>query len=165
MKFHEKLQNLRKNAGMTQLELAEKLMVSRQAISKWETGNATPDLENIIPICDLFDVSLDYLARDTHIVETEEVEQNITEKMVCQEDKKARFRKRAVNITLIIALVVILQFVGWRMNLVAITLIPVLWGVFCGVLYWGGRKILALLSKYVWKGEEIHRSLRKINES
>lgn len=113
----------------------------------------------------MFDVSLDYLARDTHIVETEEVEQNITEKMVCQEDKKARFRKRAVNITLIIALVVILQFVGWRMNLVAITLIPVLWGVFCGVLYWGGRKILALLSKYVWKGEEIHRSLRKINES
>ena len=38
MKFHEKLQNLRKNAGMTQLELAEKLMVSRQAISNWETG-------------------------------------------------------------------------------------------------------------------------------
>lgn len=40
MKFHEKLQNLRKNAGMTQLELTEELMVSRQAISKWETGNA-----------------------------------------------------------------------------------------------------------------------------
>ena len=39
MKFHEKLQNLRKNAGMTQLELAEKLMVSRQAISKWESDN------------------------------------------------------------------------------------------------------------------------------
>lgn len=72
MKFHEKLQNLRKNAGMTQLELAEKLMVSRQAISKWETGNAVPDLENIISICDLFGVSLDCLVRDTGIVETEE---------------------------------------------------------------------------------------------
>lgn len=164
MKFHEKLQNLRRNAGMTQLELAEKLMVSRQAISKWETGTAIPDLENIIPICDLFDVSLDYLARDTHVVETEEVKQNITEKKVCQEDKKTRFRKKAVKITLIIALIVIILFVGWKKNLAAITTILILWGSFFGVLYWSGRKILAFLSKFAWKGEEIHQTLGKNKE-
>lgn len=161
MKFHEKLQNLRKDAGMTQLELAEKLMVSRQAISKWETGNAIPDLENIISICDLLGVSLDYLVRDTYVVETEEIVQNPTEKIVRQEYKKTRFKKRIV---LIIALIVIILLVGWKMNLVATTVIPIIWGGFCGALYWSGRKLLALLSKYVRKGEEIYQALIRINE-
>lgn len=146
MKFHDKLQNLRKNAGMTQLELAEKLMVSRQAISKWETGNTIPDIENIISICDLFGVSLNYLVRDTHVVETEEM----------QECKKTRFKKRIV---LISALIVIILFVGWKMNSVAVTVISIILGGFCSALYWSGRKLLVLLSKYVRKREEIRQAL------
>ena len=43
MKFHDRLFQLRKKEGLTQAELAEKLNVSRQAISKWEMGTATPD--------------------------------------------------------------------------------------------------------------------------
>lgn len=160
MKFHEKLQNLRKNAGMTQLELAEKLMVLRQAISKWETGNAIPDVENIISICDLFRVSLDYLVRDTQVVETEEIVQNTTEKIVRQEHKKTRLKK----IVLISALIVIILLVGWKMNLVATTVILIIWGGFCGALYWSGKKLLALLSKYVRKGEEIYQALITTNE-
>lgn len=143
MELCEKLQNLRKNAGMTQLELAEKLMVSRQAISKWETGNAIPDLENIISICDLFGVSLDYLVRDTYVVETEEIIQN-TKNIVRQGCKKKGFKKKIV---LVFILIVIILFAGWKMNLVAVTVIPVIWAGFCGGLYWGGRKIFALLSK------------------
>lgn len=161
MKFHEKLHNLRKNAGITQVELAERLMVSRQAISKWETGNAIPDLENIISICDLFDVSLDYLVRDTHIVETEEIVQNTTKKRVQQEYKKTIFKKKIV---LIIALIFIIFLVGRKMNLLATTVILIIWGGFFGVVYWSGRKLLALLSKYVRKGEEIYQALITINE-
>lgn len=64
MKFHEKLFGLRKQAGMTQSDLAEKLNVSRQAVSRWEMGTAKPEVDTLVAISDLFDVSLDYLLRD-----------------------------------------------------------------------------------------------------
>lgn len=64
MKFSEKIYLLRKEAGMTQSELAEALHVSRQSISKWEMGTAMPDMVNIIAISKIFLVSIDYLIHD-----------------------------------------------------------------------------------------------------
>jgi len=61
MDFCNKLQSLRKQADLTQDELALKIGVSRQAISKWESGNAYPDLNNIQTICSFFSVSADTL--------------------------------------------------------------------------------------------------------
>lgn len=72
MKFHEKIFGLRKQAGMTQSELAEKLNVSRQAVSRWEMGSAKPEVDTLIAMCDLFGVSLDYLLRDITDVTKEE---------------------------------------------------------------------------------------------
>jgi Predicted transcriptional regulators len=63
MNFSEKLQELRKNNGLSQEELAEKCNVSRQAVSKWESGQGYPELEKLIKLCDLFEVNLDYLVR------------------------------------------------------------------------------------------------------
>lgn len=63
MKFNEKLQSIRKNAGMTQTDLAEKLNVSRQAVSRWEMDSAMPDIENLIAMSDLFGVTLDDLLK------------------------------------------------------------------------------------------------------
>lgn len=59
MNTGEKINQIRKMAGMTQEELAEKMHVSRQTISKWETGASSPDLENAISLCTLFQLSLD----------------------------------------------------------------------------------------------------------
>ena len=56
-----KLYELRKNAGLSQEELAEKLGVSRQAVSKWECGESLPDTDNLITISKLYGVSLDAL--------------------------------------------------------------------------------------------------------
>lgn len=64
MIFSEKLQLLRKNKGLTQEELAEKLSVSRQAVAKWESGQVYPDIFNLIQISNLFNVTVDYLVRD-----------------------------------------------------------------------------------------------------
>lgn len=61
--FSNNLYSIRKQAGMSQEELAERLNVSRQAISKWERGEAQPDTDNLIAISELFDVSLDWLVR------------------------------------------------------------------------------------------------------
>ena len=60
----EKLFKLRKNSGLSQEQLAEQLHVSRQAISKWESGTAVPESEKLITISNYFGVSLDYLLKD-----------------------------------------------------------------------------------------------------
>lgn len=64
MSLPEKLLSLRKQNGFTQMELAEKLHVSRQAISRWEVGAAAPSTENLKELSALYDVSVDYLLGD-----------------------------------------------------------------------------------------------------
>lgn len=61
MNFGEKLQALRKARGWSQEELAGQIHVSRQTLSKWESGGAVPDTENVIALSRLFGVSTDYL--------------------------------------------------------------------------------------------------------
>ncbi len=64
MKLHEKIYYCRKKAGYSQEDMAEKLGVSRQAVSKWETGEAVPELAKFTAIAKLFDVSTDWLLCD-----------------------------------------------------------------------------------------------------
>ncbi len=64
MRFEEKLIQLRKANALTQEQLAEKLNVSRQAVSRWESGESAPDMYNLSAICRCFGVSSDYLIND-----------------------------------------------------------------------------------------------------
>ncbi len=64
MSLSDKLQTLRKQAGLSQEQLATQLYVSRQAISKWENGESIPEVENVIQLSKLFGVSTDYLLLD-----------------------------------------------------------------------------------------------------
>ncbi len=64
MNFSEKLQLLRKSKGYTQGRLAEELNVSRQAVTKWESGLVYPDIETLIQISNYMHVTVDYLVRD-----------------------------------------------------------------------------------------------------
>ena len=61
MEFNIKLKNLRKNNGLTQDELADKLYVSRTAVSKWESGRGYPNIESLKAISKLFEVTVDEL--------------------------------------------------------------------------------------------------------
>lgn len=61
MDFNNRLYELRKQKGLSQEELANKLNVSRQTVSKWEIGDTTPDMEKLISLSQLFEVSLDQL--------------------------------------------------------------------------------------------------------
>ena len=63
MTFGEKLQAIRKKAGMSQDALAEKLDVSRQAVSRWERDETLPETEKVVLLADLFCVTTDYLLR------------------------------------------------------------------------------------------------------
>ncbi len=66
MKLADKILNLRKAYGMSQDDLAEKLNVSRQAISRWEMGTAQPDTSNVLQLSKLFGVTTDYLLNDDY---------------------------------------------------------------------------------------------------
>lgn len=63
MNMADRIQSLRKGRGMSQEELADRMGVSRQAVSKWESEQSTPDLERVVELSELFEVSTDYLLR------------------------------------------------------------------------------------------------------
>ena len=64
MTFSEKLMDLRRKSGMSQEQLADRLGVTRQSVSKWESGTAMPELVKLISLSDIFGVSVDYLVKD-----------------------------------------------------------------------------------------------------
>lgn len=64
MAFGEKLQEVRKQSGMTQETFAEQLHVSRQAVSRWESGRGYPEIEKILYICHRYHTTLDVLFAD-----------------------------------------------------------------------------------------------------
>ncbi len=63
MTIADRIQSLRKSKGMSQEELADAAGVSRQAVSKWESEQSTPDLDKVIILSEIFDVTTDYLLR------------------------------------------------------------------------------------------------------
>lgn len=64
MKFNEKLIKMRKEKGLSQEALGEKLDVARQTISKWELGETTPEMDKLVKLSELFEISLDELIKD-----------------------------------------------------------------------------------------------------
>ena len=68
MEFNEKLQELRKQKGLTQEELAEKIYVSRTAVSKWESGRGYPNIESLKAIARFFSITVDELLSSDEIL-------------------------------------------------------------------------------------------------
>ena len=64
MTFSDKLIALRRKAGWSQEELAERMNVSRQSVSKWESAQSMPDIDKIVQLSSLFGVTTDYLLKD-----------------------------------------------------------------------------------------------------
>lgn len=80
MTFGEKLKKLRKDNGMTQDQLAEKIFVTRTAISKWETNNGYPSIDSLKTISNLFGVSIDDLISDVDVENKKILEEKIAKK-------------------------------------------------------------------------------------
>ena len=81
MDFCDKLKKLRKDNNMTQEEFAEKIFVTRTAVSKWETGNGYPSLESLNLIADLFQMKIDELLSDDDIENKKLLDKKRSEKM------------------------------------------------------------------------------------
>ena len=80
MKFNEKLMSIRKMKGLSQEELGMELQVSRQTISKWESGQSYPDFQRLVMLSDYFDMTLDELVKDIDVQDVRN--KNLTDEKV-----------------------------------------------------------------------------------
>ncbi len=94
MNLSEKIFELRKANGMSQEQLAEKIGVSRQSVSKWESGDSVPEIERLIELSRVFDVSTDYLLKPSEVdeltIRTERLEKR-------QENLQLKVKKEQVK--------------------------------------------------------------------
>ena len=88
-KLGNKIAQKRKDLGLTQNDLAERLLVTRQTISRWEAGTVLPDIEKINDIADILQVSCDYLLKD-EIEEEDTVSQKISGLLSSATGKKVK---------------------------------------------------------------------------
>jgi len=88
MKFNEKLIELRKKEGLSQEELGYKLNVTRQTVSKWELGQTTPEMDKLLEISKIFNISVDQLINDSDVESTSNVNPIIEDKQINEEGTK-----------------------------------------------------------------------------
>ena len=92
MSLGERITELRKASGMSQLELSRQMEVSRQAVSKWESGQSSPDASNLIRLAEILDTDIEYLTtgrrtygrRPPVVIKTTQTVETIVEKPVVQ---------------------------------------------------------------------------------
>ena len=111
MKLAEKIYHLRKEKGWSQETLAEQIKVSRQSISKWESGQALPEIEKIIELSTIFQVTTDYLLLDENTTKSQKIELTEDEKDRYYKEVKSFGRWQVIHI-FIVALAIYLVFAG-----------------------------------------------------
>lgn len=94
MDLGENLYNLRKKKNLSQEEVAEKLNVTRQTISKWETGESKPDFDKIVPICNLFEITTEELLSGKQAEKKENIKETISN--INNKEKQEITRKRLI---------------------------------------------------------------------
>lgn len=95
MKLAEKLTIQRKKSGMSQEQLADRLGITRQSVSKWEAGSSVPEISKLIALSELFQVSLDYLLKDYLDEENERLSAENSDRDWRQEGQKRSENRRA----------------------------------------------------------------------
>lgn len=115
MNFAEKIFTLRKSNDLTQEQLAEELNVSRQSISKWESGQAIPELEKIVSMSQIFGVTTDYLLKPSEIdalsVKTEILEKQ-QQQLLDREKKQNRTIRCLMYSVGIYLIFLVVYFIG-----------------------------------------------------
>lgn len=106
MALSEKLYVLRKKGGLSQEQLAEQLGVSRQAISKWESGKAVPESDTLISISKYFNVTLDFLMKEDDIAVSEPVISKENNQPITNAGREKRILGIVVCISGIVCLII-----------------------------------------------------------
>ncbi|MCI8568195.1 MAG: helix-turn-helix transcriptional regulator [Bacilli bacterium] len=125
MSVGQKLLDLRKSKQLSQEEVAEKLNVTRQTISKWETDQSMPDFDKIVPLCKLYEISADELltGKKSNEIEVTQVE-NTNENEINYYEKQIK-KKKALGMS--ISIIMYFAAVAWIMvSIPALKLNPII---------------------------------------
>jgi len=117
MKLADQIKNYRINAGLSQDDLADKVMVSRQSISNWENGKTYPDINSLLILCEVFDVTLDQLVKG----DIETMKQVIDQRELTQFERDSIIMTVMMFVTLFSPIILAELFGWWGM---AIFLVP-----------------------------------------
>ena len=138
MDLGKKLFELRKSKNLSQEDVADKLNVTRQTVSKWETNQSTPDFDKIVPLCDLYGISTDELLKDEVKKEQEEDEVEI-KKNIYENMTKNEINQKSAEIvsSSILIFIITIAFAGigvavmrWNPIVVGCTFLVLIgWGV------------------------------------
>lgn len=114
-KFGAFVAELRKEKGITQKELAEKLCISDKAISKWETGNSIPDVSLLVPLAEILGVSVTELLECRRMEVPESMDKNQTDNLVkkvieLSAEERAKRRKRNISIYFLCVVICVIEF-------------------------------------------------------
>ena len=121
MDISEKILQLRKASNMTQEQLAERVSVSRQSVSKWEGGQAVPELDKLLELSKVFNVTTDYLLRPSELDELsikteilEKKQQELIEQAERANKKKRNILSCAAVYTAALAAAILLHLISWE---------------------------------------------------
>ena len=102
MKFGDNLKNLRRINDISQEKLAEKVGVSRQSVSKWETGETYPEMNNILALCKIFHCNINDLVNDS-IIDMDSLDDEIKMNVVKFKEEKQKKVKVLAKVISVIA--------------------------------------------------------------
>ena len=147
MNLGERLISLRKEKHLSQEEVAEKLGVTRQTISKWETDGSTPDFDKIVPLCELYEITTDELLRGK-----EEKKEILEEEKITGESKKQK-----KTLSLVVSIFLYFLSVAWIMISIPTlkmdpTIACAIFMIICGV-----ATCIIIYSNIMYKKEETEK--------
>ena len=151
MTLGQRLIELRKKKQLSQEEVADKLNVTRQTISKWETDTSTPDFDKIIPLCELYEISTDEILRGTK--EKTKEENNYT----YNEDEKKKKR----TIGLVISILLYFISIVWIMISIPVLKINPIVGSAIFILICSIATCIIIYSNIMYKKEKSKEEQRK----
>lgn len=150
MNFGEKLFELRKEKKLSQEEVADRLNVTRQTVSKWETNQSTPDFDKIIPLCELFEISTEELLtgkkpEENNVKQIENQEKNQTENTEKQEKQptRAELRRKSAEVVSTSVFIYILAVAILMVAIPVLRINPIIvTAVFLCIVAWATARII-----------------------
>lgn len=125
MKFGDNLKQLRKSKKLSQEDLAEKVNVSRQSVSKWETGEAYPEMNNILQLCKIFNCEINSLVND-NMVDLDSLDEEIKMSVVkFKEDKQKKMKGLSKAIYVLARIGKVFTIIGIVGLAIAMLVIPI----------------------------------------
>lgn len=134
MKFSEKIKEIRKMQYLTQEQFAEKIFISRNAVAKWESDRGYPDIQNLITISEVFEISLDDLIKNDKKLKTKIILDSASKKW---------------HILVIIYLIAIISYIGYFHFAHKILMI----GFLIATLFMLGFELRIFIKEKIWKNK------------